>query len=290
QNVLDLAGQVLPAYRAFHADLLAHQSEAELFQPLFLVRVFETTLACAAASGNGPPGVAEVVQRLNDFVGYRPVPVLETRPRGEAYAHERFRPVPVYLGGVGVARGRSHAVLSKALGLLAQTDPDVLAAAHFDMELLDEFAVDVRAYDHGHPVNRRPNYVFGEWDPHHIDNQGRYRRFVVRKVALDALLDRVEQAGPVPPGERLFEAPGVLAGIILMAAGVSGSGPAAHDSSTTLATLLPRIARSRDAFYTRLLERLGGAHAERLRQEQQTTRQPFGGARQHLNAYLARHR
>ncbi len=31
-------------------------------------------------------------------------------------------------------------------------------------------------------------------------------------------------------------------------------------------------------------------HAARLRQEQATTRQPFGAARQHLNAYLARNR
>ena len=55
------------------------------------------------------------------------------------------------------------------------------------MHLLDELAVDVRAYDHGHPVNRRPNYVFGEWDPHHIDNKGRYSRYVIRKLTLDAI-------------------------------------------------------------------------------------------------------
>jgi len=35
----------------------------------------------------------------------------------------------------------------------------------------------------------------------------------------------------------------VLAGTILMAAGISGSGPTAHDSSTTLSSLIPRIAR-----------------------------------------------
>src|SRR5262249_29169859 len=62
------------------------------------------------------------------------------------------------------------------------------------------------------------------------------------------------------------------------------------DSSTTLASLLPRIARYRDAFYTQLLARVPGAHGERLRQEVAVTRQPFGGARQHLNQALARHR
>src|SRR5262249_52810731 len=52
----------------------------------------------------------------------------------------------------------------------------------------------------------------------------------------------------------------------------------------------PRIARYRDAFYAELLKSVGGAHGERLRQEAALTRQPFGGARQHLNHYLARHR
>src|SRR5262249_56708803 len=64
----------------------------------------------------------------------------------------------------------------------------------------------------------------------------------------------------------------------------------AHDSHATLAALLPRIARYRDAFYEQLIERVGGQHAERLRRERDTTRQPFGAARQHLNGYLARHR
>ena len=57
-----------------------------------------------------------------------------------------------------------------------------------------------------------------------------------------------------------------------------------------MATLLPRIARYRDVFYEHLLKRLEGPHAARLRDEQATTRQAFGGVRQHLNAYLARHR
>ncbi|MFO0929021.1 MAG: hypothetical protein U0736_18700 [Gemmataceae bacterium] len=54
--------------------------------------------------------------------------------------------------------------------------------------------------------------------------------------------------------------------------------------------LLPRIARYRDAFYEGLIRKVGGDHGARLQQERQSTRQPFGAARQHLNAYLARHR
>jgi hypothetical protein len=289
ESAVDLAGKVLPAYRRHHADLLAHLDDRELFGPFFLARVFEAVLA-QLGGGDEKDSVEVILSRLNDFVGHRPVAILETRPQGEPYAHERHRPLPVYLRGAGVAWGRYHDVVEKALEILRGTDASLLAEASFDLDLLDELAVDLRAYDHGHPVNRRPNYVFGEWDPHHIDNQGRYRRFVVRKVALDALLERVEQAGESEKGERLVEAAAVLAGIVLMAAGVSGSGPTAHDSSATLAALLPRIARYRDAFYERLLGRLGGPHADRLRQEQESTRQPFGSARQHLNAYLARHR
>jgi hypothetical protein len=289
QAVLAAAAEALPAYRAHHADLLAHLSDADLFQPFFLVRVYEAVLAQRAAA-EGKPDVAAVLGRLNDFVGYRPVAILETRPQGEPYDHERTRPVPLYIQGPGVAWGRYRDVVAQALEILATADPNLLAEAQFDLKLLDELALDVRAYDHGHPVNRRPNYVFGEWDPHLLDNQGRYRRYVVRQITLDALLDRVERPGPGTREERAWEAAAVLAGTILMASGITGNGPTAHDSTATLATLIPRIARYRDAFYRKLLEKLGGDHAARLRNEEATTRQPFGAARQHLNAYLARHR
>jgi hypothetical protein len=289
QTVLELAEQTLTAYQQHHADLFAHHDDSELFNAFFLARVCEAILAERART-DGSPDVGAVLHRLNDFIGYRPIAILETRPQGEPYDHERSRPLPLYLQGGGVAAGRYHDIVARALETLAATDPNLLTEAQFDLKLLDELAVDLRAYDHGHPVNRRPNYVFGEWDPHHLDNQGRYRRYVARKITLDALLERVDQAEPADREERLTEAAAVFAGTILMAAGVGGSGPTAYDSTVTLATLIPRIARYRDAFYEQLLGRIGGGHADRLRQEQATTRQPFGAARQHLNAYLARHR
>jgi hypothetical protein len=282
--------RLLPAYRAHHADLLAHRSDRELFQPFFLARACEAVLAQGGPWDEADRIVTSALNQLNDFLGYRPIAVLETRPRGEPYDRERVRPIPLYLKGAGVACGRHHDLLGQALEVLGATHPGLLAEAQFDPQVLDELAVDPRAYDHNHPVNRRSNYIFGEWDPHHIDNQGRYRRFVVRQVILDALLERVEQPGTAERGERLFEAAAVLAGTIIMASGISGSGPSAHDSGATLARLLPGIARYREAFYAQLLQRAGGAHAERLRQEAAATRQPFGGARQHLNQYLARQR
>ena len=41
---------------------------------------------------------------------------------------------------------------------------------------------------------------------------------------------------------RLCEAAAVLAGTMLMASSVSGSGPDTHDSSVSLTSLLPKIA------------------------------------------------
>lgn len=289
EAALRLASEVLVAYRTHHADLLAHVEEKTLYGPFFLARVFETILQLRQAEEK-PPEVSVVLGRLNDFVGHRPIAILETRPQGEPYEHERHRPLPLFLRGAGVAYGRYQEVIGRALDILRDTDRGLLQDACFNLEQLEEMALDLRAYDHGHPVNRRPNYVFGEWDPHHIDQKGRYDRYVIRKITLDALMERVENTAGIDPGERLTEGAAVLAGTILMAAGVSGWGPGAHDSTTTLAALLPRIARYRDLFYEQLIQRIGGKHAERLRQERETTRQPFGAARQHLNGYLARHR
>jgi hypothetical protein len=282
--------EVLPAYRRHQADLLFHHSDEEIFQPFFLARVFEATLA------QGPPWtetdriVSGALKKLNDYVGHRPIAILETRPEGEPYAHERIRPVPLYIRGAGVAAGRFHDLVARSLEILETTDPAILADAGLDLELLDELAVDPRAYDQGHPANRRPNYVFGEWDPHHLDNQGRFRRYVARQITLDGLLARMAAVENLDREELLFEAAAVFAGTILMAMGISGPSPTSYDSTATLAALMPRIAQYRDAFYANLMRTLPEAHARRLAEEEKSSRQPFGGARQHLNEYLARHR
>ncbi len=293
EAVVELAfGRVLPEYRLFHADLLFHQGERDLFQPFFLARVLEAVLSQGGPWDEEQRIVAGALRQLNDFAGHRPVAILETRPRGEPYEHEKVRPIPLYVSGAGVAHGLYHDLIEKGLEILTATDRDLLVEGGFDPALLDELALDPRAFDFAHPVNRRPNYAFGEWDPNHIDNQGRYRRYVARQITLDALLDRVTNPGALERSEALVEAAAVFAGTLLMATAMSGSGPGVHDSATTLATLVPRVAQLRDAFYKQLLVRLGdtGPHGARLRQEATALRQPFGGARQHLNSYLARQR
>lgn len=282
--------EVLPGYREFHRDLLFHQTEDELFAPLFVGRV------CEAVLSEGPPWepsqriVRGALGRLNDFVGHRPVAVLENGRKLQPYDHEPVRPIPLYIADVGVGLGRYHDLISKALEVLDTIDSDLLHQAWFDPEMLDELALDPRAFDFDHPVNRRPNYHFGGWDPRHIDNQGRYRRFVLQQVTLDALLDRIDHPGKLPADEALFEAAVLLIGTMLMGAAIPGSGPDSHDSATTLATLMPHIAGYRDAYYQQFLARLKEPRAGRLRAEATKLKQPFGAARQDLNHKLGRRR
>jgi hypothetical protein len=104
-GALTLAARVLPAYRSHHADLLAHLSDGELFNSFFLARVFEATLRHGTTASTDE-AVTAIVGGLNDFVGHRPIALLETRPRGEPYDHERTRPVPLWIQGAGAASGR----------------------------------------------------------------------------------------------------------------------------------------------------------------------------------------
>lgn len=279
-----------PRYRSYHQDLLYHQRDADIWCPLMVGRVFEAILAQGGPWDETQRIVDGAIDALNDYIGHRPVAVLRTVQRIEPYDHEWIRPVPLYVRGAGVAVGRYQEIVSRALDILRSTNPALLREAYFDPELLDELAFDPRAYDFDHPVNKRPNYHFGQWDPRHIDGQGYYRRFVVQQVTLDVLLERVIDNGELPRDEVLLEAAAVLAGTILMASGTSGSGPDAHDSTTTLTTLLPRIAAYRDAFYERFVNTIEGPHGDRLRAEAVAGKQPLAGARQHLNQQLARRR
>ncbi len=279
---------LLPAYRHFHQDLLFHQTEETLFHPFFLGRACEAVLQQGGPWHESDRIVPAALRQLNDYIGHRPVAVLRTEQKIQPYHHEWVRPIPLWIRGAGAGWGPYRELVETALALLDATDPALLFEATFALEQLDELAFDPRAYDFDHPVNKRPNYLFGQWDMNRLDNAGRCRRFVLQQVTLDAMLDRLTRHGRLPHKQVLLEEAAVLAGTMLMGAGVSGSRPDAHDSTVTLATLVEKIAVYRDAFYESLLQKLTGAHAERLRAEAVSLRQPFGGARQHFNQYLAR--
>ena len=281
---------VVPAYRRFHRDLLFHLEDRDFEYPFFLLRVLEAVLAQESPWDERERIVSGAIDHLNDFLGHRPLAVLENGRKMQPYPHERVRPIPLFIRQAGVSSGRYGELVARAIDLLEQTPADVLAEAYFDLARMDELALDVRAYDHENPVFRRTNYLFGEWDPHQIDNSGYYRRFVVRKIILDTLLDWIAGTDDeATRSERLYDASAVLAGTILMASAISGYGPGTFDSSVSLTTLLPGVARLRDEFYTRLQQTLRGPRADRLKQEAEHTQQPFGHVRQFLNIHIARY-
>lgn len=280
---------VLGRYLDFHRDLLFHQSEGALFRPFFVGRVFEAVLSQGGPWDETDRIATGAFDQMDDFIGHRPVAALETQ-KMEPYRNEWCRPLPLYIRDVGLAVGIYHDVVEKALDILQETDPDILRAAYFSPEALEELAIDIRAYDFDHPVNKRPNYHFGQWDPHCIDNKGQYTRYVVQQVTLDALMQRLHASQDIPVDQLLFEAGAVLAGTILMGAGISGAGPDSHDSLTSLGTLMPHVAGYRDAFYSSLIEKLDGEFSQRLTAEESRRKQPFGACRQHLNAQLSQRR
>jgi hypothetical protein len=286
---------LLSAYRRFHADLLEHQPPGALERPFFVMAVAQAALAESGADREGDGGwPARVIARLNDYVGWRPVAVLENERLSEPYPHERVRPVPVYLAGAGPAHGRHADAVGTAVTILERAPRSLLRQADFDPTLLEELAIDPRAFDFLHPAASRPNYLFGLWDPARIDEAGFYRRMVVQQVTLDGILSWPDAAARGAAAdaagldaERRWEAAAVLAGVVLMAAGLSGHGPGSLQASLPLAELLPRIAGYRDEFYRWLLTTVPAGHRRRLEEEAERMRQPFGGVRRHINAVLA---
>src|SRR3954470_7818340 len=228
-----LRDHLMPAYRAFHRDLLWHQPDRELWRPLFLGRAFEAILSQGGPWTDTKRIVDGALDNLNDYLGYRPVAVLESERQMEPYAHERVCPIPLYVKDVGVGPGVYKELVERALAILDQTDQEIRQHAWFDPQLLDELAIDPRAYDFDHPASKRPNHHFGQWDLQRVDNRGFYRRFVLQQVTLDAMLSRVdstssgtcaqEPGGAPTRDELMFEAAAVLAGTILMASGTTGN-------------------------------------------------------------------
>ena len=282
-------------YRRYHRDLLPDLSDEWLSAPLMLAAAADAILQSGPPFG--PAAVRGAVLTMNDFVGHRPVPVLAGGARSEVHPHERHRPVPLWRPDVGSAPGPAAELLDATLDILRATPEEMLDEAEYTVGAMHELALDLRTYDDRHPVFKRTNYLFGEWDPEsHGEigsadaadpSAGDYRRFVLRRPVLTAMLAWLAGDGGDDPAERLFDASAALAGTVLMAAAVSGRDPHAHDSASSLMTLLPGIAKLRDRFYDWLIDRQTGPRAERLAAITKRTRQPFGHVRQYLNLSLA---
>ena len=287
-------------YRHYHRDLLPDLTDETLSAPLMLAAAADAILSVGPR--RGPAAVRAATLRLNDFVGHRPVPTLTREVHGggdrsEIHPHERHRPVPLWRPDVGSAPGPVAELLDATLDILRATPEEMLDEAEYSVAAMHELALDLRSYDDRHPVFKRTNYLFGEWDPESHGELGAldandpaagdYTRFVLRRPALTAMRHWIAGDGGDDPEERLFDASAALAGTVLMAAAVSGRDPHAHDSASSLMTLLPGIAKLRDRFYDWLIESQTGARAKRLAEITKRTRQPFGHVRQYLNLSLS---
>ena len=286
ERVIDLVfGKCLETYCDHHRNLIfANGDRSLLFSAFFVGRVIEAVLTELHYSDDHEI-IKHSLNRLNDYVGHRPVAVLENRQM-KPYAKEWIRPIPIYIQGAGPVSGQYSEIVAIAIQILEDTDPAIMQMAQFDLTKLQELSVDPRPFDFDHPATKRPNHHFGQWDEHLVDNDGYYRRFVIHQVTLEALSGRIEQVN-APKEELVFEAAAVLAGTMLMASGVCGRGPGAIDSDTTLAVLMPTIASYRDSFYEHLMDQVSIEHRGRLLDEITLRHQPFGAARQHLNSTLS---
>src|SRR5690606_7549886 len=131
-------------YREFHSDLLAHQDDEILFAPFMLGRIFEAVLKQSAPWHEIDRISRDSIRMLNDFLGHRPVPTLESR-KHEPYAHEWVRPVPLYVRGAGAAVGPYTRLIEGTIAILEDVPPNILRLAHFAPHLMQELAMDPRA-------------------------------------------------------------------------------------------------------------------------------------------------
>ncbi len=286
-QILDIVDSVLKEYRIFHKDVLFSLDESLLFNAFFMARVsmFITREYCASEGKVDPH---EIVISLSDFLGYRPIPVLADGVKHEANLHEWIAPIPLYRQGVGVVDGPYRELIETTLEILKDTDKDLLFDASFELDNMTELSMDPRPFDFDQPVAQRLNYRFGTWDERSVDGEGFFRRFVLQRTIVDCLLERVRENSDARLHERyMFEAAALLAGTMLMASGVSGGYVQAHDSSTTLESLVGKIAAYRDRFYEELIKKVPLGFREALEQEEKTLFQPFGGVRQALNRRLS---
>ncbi|GEM_PF-1611391 len=283
---------LIPAYLDFHKNLLGQDHASVLCNPFAIARFCEAVLQTRAADEAAPPEaiIQAALTKVNDYVGYRPTAVLSGNRATKPYAHEFVCPIPLYIRGAGAAFGRYQRLIDKAVTILEATDDSLKQAFFFQIENLEEIALDPRGLDQEHPACFRPNYQFGLWDPHSLNDRGYFRRLVLHDLPLEIALRWANQGPHSPHADPWFEAAAVLAGTMLMGASVWGSYPGAMMSTTNVSELLSRIAKARDDFYVWLLSaqhELGGSLSP---QEPRPHGRPFDEVRQFLNTALAEYR
>ena len=284
--------ELIPAYLEFHKHLLGDGHAASLNNPFLVARFCEAVLQARAENEESPQRstIREALAKVNDYVGYRPTAVLEGNRATRPYAHEFVCPIPLYVRGAGTAFGRYHALMERAVRILETVDESLREQFYFQIENLDEIALDPRGLDQEHPANFRPNYQFGLWDPHSLNERGCYRRLILHDLPLEIAFRWATRPDPPPGSDPWLEAAAVLAGTMLMGAAVWGPYPGALMSTTNVSQLLARIAKARDDFYLRLMSITGETTQSALASEFAAHGRPFEAVRQFLNTTLAEYR
>ena len=115
-----LFGQMLDAYYSYHHDLLFHISKERLIEPFFIATLAEAVLTQQSTSDDVDEIVQNSILQVNDFIGYRPVALLENGRMVQAYPHEKFALIPLSFKETGTAVGKYQDLIQKTLSLLEQ--------------------------------------------------------------------------------------------------------------------------------------------------------------------------
>ena len=97
---------LLKAYLEFHQDLLFHADSSHLFNSFFLGAAAESVLVQGGPWEDEERIIRGALGRLNNYVGFRPVPTLESK-RVEVGPHERLHPVPLFIKEVPIMDARA---------------------------------------------------------------------------------------------------------------------------------------------------------------------------------------
>ena len=188
QSVLGLVFEhVIPAYRKHHADLLFHLTDADLQQPFFMARVFEAVLNQRGPWDETKRIVDGTLKQLNDYVGHRPIAVLEGR-RGEPYDHERCRPIPLFIRAPASPTAGTAIVIAGPGELLeADRRPHCSAKAYFDLTCSTSSPSTRAPTTSTTPPINGPTTASANGIRTISTTQARFRRFIVRQITLDGL-------------------------------------------------------------------------------------------------------
>ena len=216
---------------------MGHLSDAELFQPYFLVRAVEAILHQGGPWDESERIMPGAIDQLNDHVGYRPIATLETRSAARTVSPRTAHgPFPMYLREAGVAWGKYQTILcntlcerswnrrrSSASRCLFRSEPSSTNGRSIRVPTI----IIIRSI--AGRITSSASGIRITWTV-----KGHYRRFVARQITLDGACPPIpfRLATGITISGR-FESSAVLAGIVLMSSCLGGRGPETHDSTAS---------------------------------------------------------